>query len=61
MPYKSKAQEAYFNIHKAELERKGVNVDEWNEASKGESLPERVAKVPEKVNKLRAMKKRKKV
>jgi hypothetical protein len=60
LPYKSKAQEAYFNIHRAELERKGVNVDEWNEASKGESLPERVTKVPEKVNKLRAMKKRKK-
>ena len=59
MPYKSKAQEAYFNIHKAELERKGVNVDEWYEASKGESLPERVTNVPEKVNKLRAMKKRK--
>jgi hypothetical protein len=56
LPYKSKAQEAYFNIHRAELERKGVNVDEWNEASKGESLPERVTKV----NKLRSMKKRKK-
>ena len=60
MPYKSKAQEAYFNIHRAELERKGVNVDEWNKASKGKKLPERVTKVPEKVNKLRSMKKRKK-
>jgi hypothetical protein len=27
MPYKSKAQEAYFNIHKDELEKQGVNVD----------------------------------
>jgi hypothetical protein len=53
MPYKSKAQEAYFNIHKKELERQGVNVNEWNEASKGKKLPERVTK-------LRAMKKRKK-
>jgi hypothetical protein len=52
MPYKSKAQEAYFNIHKKELERQGVNVDEWNKASKGKNLPERVTK-------LRAMKKRK--
>ena len=52
MPYKSKAQEAYFNIHRAELERKGVNVDEWNKASKGKKLPERVTK-------LQAMKKRK--
>jgi hypothetical protein len=52
MPYKSKAQEAYFNIHKKDLERKGVNVDEWNKASKGKKLPERVTK-------LQAMKKRK--
>jgi hypothetical protein len=52
MPYKSKAQEAYFNIHKKELERQGVNVDEWNKASKGKKLPKRVTK-------LQAMKKRK--
>jgi hypothetical protein len=52
MPYKSKAQEAYFNIHKAELEKQGVNVNEWNKASKG-------LKLPEKVTKLKAMKKRK--
>jgi len=52
MPYKSKAQEAYFNIHKKELEKQGVNVNEWNQASKG-------MKLPEKVSKLKAMKKRK--
>jgi hypothetical protein len=52
MPYKSKAQEAYFNIHKAELEKQGVNVNEWNKASKG-------MKLPEKVSKIKAMKKRK--
>ena len=52
MPYKSKAQEAYFNIHKKELEKQGVNVDEWNKESKG-------MKLPEKVSKLKAMKKRK--
>ena len=40
MPYKSKAQAAYFNIHKKELESKGVNVNEWNAASKGtKNLP----------------------
>jgi len=38
MPYKSRAQAAYFNIHKKELEKKGVNVNEWNQASKGETL-----------------------
>lgn len=41
MPYASRKQEAYFNEHRAELEAKGVNVDEWNNASKGMKLPER--------------------
>lgn len=41
MPYKSKAQAAYFNIHKKELESKGVNVNEWNSASKGKKLPDK--------------------
>jgi len=52
MPFKSKAQAAYFNIHKSELEKQGVNVDEWNKASKGKKLPN-------KVSKLKSMKKRK--
>ena len=42
MPFKSKAQAAYFNTHKDELEKEGVNVDEWNEASKGKKLPKKV-------------------
>ena len=41
MPYKSRAQEAYFNANRAKLERQGVNVGEWNTASKGMSLPPR--------------------
>ena len=41
MPYKSQAQAAYFNIHKKELEKQGVDVDEWNAASKGKKLPEK--------------------
>jgi hypothetical protein len=45
MPYKSAAQRAYFNIHKAELEKQGVDVNHWNEASKGQkNLPYHVAK-----------------
>jgi hypothetical protein len=52
MPYKSKAQQAYFNIHKSELEKQGVDVNEWNNSSKG-------MKLPEKVSKLKVMKKRK--
>lgn len=42
MPYKSVAQAAYFNIHKKQLEKQGVNVDEWNAASKGKTLPKKV-------------------
>lgn len=45
MPYKSKAQAAYFNIHKNELEKQGVDVGEWNAASKGKKLPKHVKKV----------------
>lgn len=48
MPYKSKAQAAYFNIHRKELEKQGVDVDEWNSASKGKSLPEHTGDKPKK-------------
>jgi hypothetical protein len=41
MPYKSQAQAGYFHTHKAELEKQGVNVDEWDAASKGKHLPKR--------------------
>jgi len=44
MPFKSKAQAAYFNIHRKQLEKQGVNVDEWNSASKGKQLTKRVSK-----------------
>jgi len=44
MPYKSSAQAAFFNIHKKELEKQGVNVNHWNEESKGKKLPKHVAK-----------------
>lgn len=46
MPYVSQAQAAYFNIHKKELEKKGVDVDEWNAASKGKKLPKHKSKIP---------------
>lgn len=44
MPYKSKAQEAYFNANRKKLERQGVDVNEWNQASKGKHLPEHAKK-----------------
>jgi len=43
-PYVSEAQRAYFNIHKKELEKQGVNVEHWNEESKGKDLPEHAKK-----------------
>lgn len=48
MPYKSKAQAAYFNIHKKALQKKGVNVNEWNKNSKGKKLPKKVKKIKKK-------------
>lgn len=42
MPYKSKAQEAYFNVNRAKMEAQGVNVDEWNAASKGKVMPSKL-------------------
>ena len=44
MPYRSKVQEAYFNVNKKKLEKQGVNVDEWNKASKGKKLPKKSKK-----------------
>lgn len=41
MPYVSQAQEKFFNANRKKLEAKGVNVDEWNKASKGKKLPKR--------------------
>lgn len=42
--YASEAQRGYFHAHKAELEKQGVDVDEWDRASKGKELPARAAK-----------------
>lgn len=44
MPYKSKAQEKYFHANKAKLESQGVNVSEWDKASKGKKLPNKSKK-----------------
>lgn len=40
MPYSSDAQRRYFNANRAELTAQGVDVDEWNSASRGKKLPE---------------------
>lgn len=37
-PYKSEKQRKFFNANKKKLEKQGVDVDEWNRASKGKKL-----------------------
>ena len=44
MPYKSEAQRKYFNANREKLEAEGVDVDEWNDSSKGKKLPEKAEK-----------------
>jgi hypothetical protein len=44
MPFVSKAQRGYFEANRGKLERQGVNVGEWEAASKGKELPERAKK-----------------
>jgi len=39
MPYKNLKQERFFHANKAKLESQGVNVSEWDKASKGKKLP----------------------
>jgi hypothetical protein len=42
MPYKSNAQRKFFHANEKELEKKGVDVKEWDKESKGKKLPEKV-------------------
>jgi hypothetical protein len=42
MPYKSLAQEGYFHTHKKQLSAQGVDIAEWDAATKGKKLPKRV-------------------
>ncbi len=56
MPYRSQAQEAFFNANRKKLEKQGVSVDEWNRASKGKNLPVRAKKNATKTNSKRKSK-----
>lgn len=38
--YASEAQRKFFNANREKMEAQGVDVDEWNQASKGKKLPE---------------------
>jgi hypothetical protein len=54
MPFKSEAQRRYFEANKSKLEKQGVNVEEWEQASKGMKLPERAPGRATKKKKTRA-------
>ena len=51
MPYQSEAQRDYFNANKQQLEKKGVNVNEWNKESKGMKLPGKIVQAKNKKKK----------
>jgi len=40
-PYQGQALEKFFNANRKKLEAQGVNVEEWNKASKGKKLPKK--------------------
>ena len=44
MPYRSQKQEAFFNANRKKLEKQGINVSEWNSASKGLKLQKKSPK-----------------
>ncbi len=44
MPYKSEAQRKFFHANAKKLAKQGVNVAEWDRATKGKKLPKRVKK-----------------
>ena len=46
MPFKSKAQRGWMNANRDKLEKQGVNVQEWNQASKGLKLPAKAPQQP---------------
>ena len=48
MPYKSEAQRRYFHANRKKLEKQGVDVDEWDAASKGKKLKKKKKKPKKK-------------
>lgn len=52
MPYVSDAQRKFFHANADKLTKQGVNIEEWDRASKGLKLPERVEKKKQVLKKL---------
>jgi hypothetical protein len=47
VPYKSEAQRKFFHANSKELAAQGVDIKEWDKASKGKKLPEKVKEASE--------------
>lgn len=45
MPYKSEAQRKFFHSNAKKLAKQGVNIKEWDKASKGKKLPKKIKKI----------------
>lgn len=48
MPYKSQAQAGWFHTHKKQLTDQGVDVNEWDAATKGKKLPKKAETKPKR-------------
>ena len=48
MPYRSQAQQGFFHANRRKLEAQGVDVAEYDAASKGMKLPKRAPKKAKK-------------
>lgn len=46
MPFVSKAQQGFMEAHKAQLEKQGVNLKEWEQATDYSKLPKKARKSP---------------
>ena len=44
MPYKSEAQRKFFHANAKKLAKQGVNIKEWDNASRGKKLPKKKGK-----------------
>lgn len=44
MPFESDAQRKFMNANKAKMAKQGVDVNEWNAATKGKKLPKKAGR-----------------
>lgn len=50
MPFKSVAQQGFMESHRKQMEKQGVNMSEWESASKALKLPKKLGSIKEAKN-----------